>query len=76
MKAGAHQVGGTHYIAKGDYQPWDVMRSWMNPDNYVGFLWGNCLKYLSRWPDKNGVEDLLKARHYLDRLIEEMENRT
>ena len=37
---------------------------------------GNILKYICRWPHKNGLEDLLKARWYLDHLIahvEEME---
>lgn len=29
-----------------------------------------CIKYLWRWKRKNGLEDLLKARWYLDRLIE------
>jgi hypothetical protein len=28
------------------------------------------VKYVSRWRDKGGVEDLRKARHYLDKLIE------
>ena len=34
---------------------------------------GNLLKYALRWQKKNGVEDLKKARAYIDRLIEEME---
>lgn len=32
----------------------------------------NIIKYVWRWKFKNGVEDLLKARWYLDRLIEEV----
>jgi hypothetical protein len=34
-----------------------------------GFLEGNVIKYLWRWREKNGLEDLKKARWYLDRLI-------
>ena len=34
----------------------------------------NIIKYVWRWKFKNGVEDLLKARWYLDRLIEEVSN--
>lgn len=34
----------------------------------------NAIKYLWRWKYKNGVEDLKKARWYLDRLIQEVEN--
>lgn len=37
------------------------------------FCTGNSIKYLYRWKDKNGTEDLKKARWYLDRLIEEEE---
>jgi hypothetical protein len=41
-------------------------------EGFVGYVWGNVLKYLWRWPKKGGVEDLKKARWYLDRLIEEV----
>lgn len=34
---------------------------------------GNILKYVCRWPQKNGLEDLKKARWYLDRLINHVE---
>ena len=39
---------------------------------YKGYLKGNCLKYLWRYEYKNGVEDLTKARVYLDWLIKEV----
>ncbi|TFE30820.1 DUF3310 domain-containing protein [Cohnella luojiensis] len=39
-------------------------------DGFEGMLTGNTLKYLWRWKKKNGVEDLRKARWYLDKLIE------
>ena len=39
-------------------------------DQFPGFLEGNAIKYLMRWRRKNGVEDLKKARRYLDWLIE------
>ena len=35
---------------------------------------GNILKYMCRWHKKNGLEDLKKARWYLDHLIERIEN--
>ena len=34
----------------------------------------NAIKYLWRWKDKNGAEDLNKAKWYIDRLIGEIEN--
>ncbi|MFY8071544.1 MAG: DUF3310 domain-containing protein, partial [Pirellula sp.] len=40
---------------------------------FIAYLWGNILKYLWRWPKENGIEDLKKARWYLDRLIQEEE---
>lgn len=63
------QVGGDHY-AKKSIQPWDAMEAWMSPEQYAGFLRGNAIKYLARCDDKGGLEDLKKAGHYLDRLIE------
>ena len=50
-------------------------------DNFIGdlvgkaaYCWGNVIKYLLRFQQKNGVEDLKKARQHLDWLIEELEN--
>lgn len=39
----------------------------------TAFSIGNVIKYVSRSPHKNGVEDLKKARWYLDRAIKKME---
>lgn len=62
--ANDRQEGGNHYKGKA-VQPWDYIVG-----NNLGYLEGNVVKYVSRWKDKNGVEDLKKARHYLDKLIE------
>ncbi len=37
--------------------------------NDIPFCEGNVIKYISRWKQKNGIEDLLKAKHYIDMLI-------
>lgn len=63
------QVGGSHYIDM-PVQPWEAMKSWMTPEQYVGFLRGNALKYLARCDVKGGLEDVKKAHHYLTELIE------
>lgn len=42
----------------------------MSREAFAGYLAGNVVKYIARYRDKNGVEDLKKARHYLDKLIE------
>ena len=58
------QVGGDHYMDK-SIQPWDYIIA-----NNLGYLEGNIVKYISRWKDKGGVDDLRKAQHYLAKLIE------
>jgi hypothetical protein len=65
----SHQVGGDHYASK-SVQPWEAMESWMSAEAFAGYLQGNCIKYLARYRDKNGIEDLMKAQHYLSKLIE------
>jgi hypothetical protein len=40
---------------------------------HLAYCWQNAFKYLWRWPYKNGVEDLRKARWYIDRLISQIE---
>lgn len=70
MSARDQQVGGSHYRTM-EIQPWDAMKAWMSPEQFRGFLRGNAIKYLSRCDKKGGLEDLRKARHYLDKLIEE-----
>lgn len=42
-------------------------------DPYRAFLTGQVLKYMWRWPMKNGLEDCRKAKFYLDRLIADIE---
>jgi len=68
-----YQIGGNHYKNK-SIQPWDAMQSWMPRDEFIGFLRGNAIKYLARCWDKDGLTDLKKARHYLDKLIEFIES--
>lgn len=58
------QVGGAHYKTLG-IQPWDAIHAWG-----LCFFAGNVVKYVARHKAKGGVEDLRKARHYLDKLIE------
>lgn len=58
------QVGGNHY-KQFAIQPTEFIYK-----NSLGFLEGNAIKYLTRWKIKGGLEDLKKARHYVDMLIE------
>ena len=67
MRAINEQIGGTHYRDKA-IQPIEYILA-----NDLGFCEGNIIKYVSRYKDKNGLEDLKKAKHYLEFLIEEVE---
>lgn len=63
------QVGGDHYKNM-LVQPWKAMQSWLTPEQFAGFLRGNAIKYLARCDVKGGIDDVKKARHYIDKLIE------
>lgn len=58
------QVGGNHYKDMA-IQPAEYIHA-----NGIGFLEGNAIKYLSRWQHKGGIDDLKKAKHCIELLIE------
>lgn len=60
------QIGGNHYKDM-KIQPIDYI-----VENEIPYREANIIKYVSRHKAKNGIEDLRKARHYLDMLIESM----
>jgi hypothetical protein len=62
-EANTRQVGGQHY--KTSIEVWDFVIA-----NDIGYLEGNAIKYLARWRKKDGIKDLEKARHYLEKIIE------
>lgn len=64
MSANDKQIAGVHYKSSA-IQPWDFIVS-----NNLGFLEGNIVKYVTRWKEKGGKQDLLKAQHYLEKLLE------
>lgn len=65
MSANEKQVAGSHYKKYGDLQPWDVVIKWK-----LGYLEGTALKYIARWQDKGGINDIKKAIHFLEKLVE------
>lgn len=64
-----NQVGGNHYKTKA-IQPIDYILA-----NELNFCEGNVVKYITRYKDKNGIEDLKKAKQYIDFLIKEYESK-
>jgi len=64
MSALDTQIGGTHY-KNFSIEPIEFIHK-----NGIGFCEGNAIKYLVRWREKGGKQDLLKAKHYIDLLLE------
>jgi hypothetical protein len=58
------QEAGTHYVSMA-IQPAEFIHK-----NGIGFMEGCAIKYLARWRSKNGIEDLKKAKHFIELLIE------
>ena len=50
-----------HYMA-GKVEVIDYIRDQLTPEQYEGYLRGNVIKYISRYPHKNGLDDLYKAQ--------------
>lgn len=67
-QANGRQVGGNHYRKIDGEQHWDrVARLQLDPFQY------QVTKYVERWRDKGGVQDLKKAAHFLQKYIELVE---
>ena len=64
MKVYDKQIGGSHYL-KMKIQPSEFANK-----NHLPFAEGNAIKYICRHKDKGGKEDLKKAKHYIDMIIE------
>ncbi len=60
-----YKVGGLEVI--------DIMKAKLSPTQFAGFCKGNVIKYVLRADHKGKVEDLKKAKFYLERLINELE---
>ncbi len=61
------QIGGDHY-RKYAIEPIEFITK-----NNIPFIEGNVIKYVLRWRDKNGIQDLDKAIHYLE-LLKDIKN--
>lgn len=61
--ANEKQIAGKHYSS--EYQHWDFVC-----DTGLHYLLGCATKYVIRYNNKNGIEDLQKAQHYLQKAIE------
>lgn len=67
------QQGGTHYKDMA-LQPWEAIDAWLTHEQHMGYLLGTALAYLARYNaegvGKGGMQDVKKAAHTLQRMIE------
>lgn len=63
----------SHYTS-GGIECIEAIKASMGTDSFQDYCKGNIIKYIWRWRSKGGVEDLKKARVYLDWLIQSAEN--
>lgn len=63
MDANKTQVAGNHYQTQ--IQHWDYVVA-----NDLDYFQGQITKYVTRWKKKNGLQDLYKAKHFLEKYIE------
>jgi len=63
------QIGGDHY-KKHKIQPYTFITQ-----NNLSFFQGNVIKYVCRYKDKNGIEDLKKIIHYCELEIEQLKGK-
>ena len=63
-------VNNPAHYGQGNIECIDYILDFLTDEEVIGYLRGNMAKYLHRWRYKNGIEDLKKARWYLNKLIE------
>lgn len=64
-------VNSPPHYGQGRIECIEYIKDFLSRDEYTGYLRGNIAKYLHRWRYKNGIEDLKKARWYLEALIQQ-----
>jgi len=65
-EANSRQVGGNHYKGGGKVEHWDFVKM-----HKIPYMEAQIMKYVMRHGIKNGAEDLWKAKHFLDKLMEQ-----
>ena len=73
MMAANDPVNHPSHYASGGIECITAMEASMSPEEFQGYLRGNIFKYCWRFRDKNGVQDLQKARWYIDKLVQCLE---
>lgn len=69
LEKAADMINSPDHYTKGGLEVIDILEAKFFDEELEGYLKGNVIKYIFRYKLKNGVEDLKKARWYLNRLI-------
>lgn len=64
----AEQVDHPAHYGHGTYEVIRVLEAWMTPEEFIGGLKFNILKYMARHRQKGGAQDIAKAKFYQDYL--------
>lgn len=67
-EAGMDNVNNPSHYGQGNIEAIEYIKDFMTEEEFIGYLRGNIAKYLHRWRYKNGLEDLEKAKWYLNAL--------
>ena len=70
-----NDVKSPDHYAYGGIETIDYIKAKLTPEQYTGYLWGNVLKYISRFDKKEGIKDLKKAAVYIEWLVDAYEKR-
>ena len=65
-------VNSPNHYTQGERETIENIRDTMSSEGYQGYCVGNVVKYLARYKFKNGVEDVRKAKKYIEFLEEEL----
>ena len=68
-------VNNPKHYNRGNIETIDYLESTLGHQGFLDYCLGNVLKYVSRWRDKNGLEDLRKAQWYLNRSVDTIINK-
>ena len=68
----SNKVTKPEHYTSGTIECIDYIKDSLSREEWIGYLRGNIAKYMHRFRNKNGIEDLRKAEVYLGWLIEEM----
>ncbi len=67
-------INKPNHYTQGNVEFIQAIESTLSPDQFIGYLKAQCMKYLWRFELKNGCEDLAKSQWYLNKLKEVYQN--